>query len=871
MRKLFITILAAVSALVSYAQTEIKVQVHNVVAADEQFNVTFIIEGEAKPSDFAWSPGDDFQLLWGPQQGRSASMQMINGKTTKSVQTTYSYVLRPVKPGKFTIAGASAKVKGNEIHSAPVGIEVVGAGSSASRGNQQAGSSQGGQQTRRQAQPGVVQDDDIILTVGLNRSNVVVGEPVTAVIKLYQRVNIAGFESVEFPSFNGFWSQEIEAPTNIEFSRETYDGQIYNSALLRKFILIPQQQGRVTIDPAELVCLVNVRVSSAGASIFDGFFDDYRTVRKKVVSKPLTVNVEPLPDGAPASFAGGVGEFAISAKLSRDSLKTHEAASLLITVSGKGNVSLLEAPKVNFPPDMEVYDTKVSEKIERGGLAGSKYYEFPFIPRSYGDFVIEPVKYSYYDVNKKKYVTLETPAIPVRVARGNESETGGVVVSGSVPKDVRNLGSDIRFISTKSPDLEPKGKFFVGSAGFWIAVILLAAAASICWAVFRHLAVRRADVVGTKNRKATKMALKRLHLADTFLKQNLYTAFYEELHKALLGFISDKLNIASAELSRDRISEALDSEGVDKSLVETFIGILDACEFARYAPSSGHEAMAAHYEAAVDVISSIDSDMKARKTSPKGAMIAVMLMMLVPAAASAQQNEYLDSLWNAANAAYSEGRWADAVQDYEMISDMGLESAALYCNAGDACFKEGNVSKAILYYERSLKLDPSYADARYNLELLNSTIQDRIDPVPEFVLKTWAKDICYATDSDSWAVLFIVFLAVTLGMILLFVLAPGAGGRRTGFFAGLTALILAVCALSFSIWQKKEYMRADDAIVMRPVASVKSSPSSEAAKDLFILHEGTKVKIIDAVGTWNNIELADGRQGWIPSGDLETI
>lgn len=863
--------LLAFIAVISFAQTSIKVQTHNVVAADEQFNVTFIIEGEDKSSDFAWEPGEDFQLLWGPQQGRSTSVQIINGKTTKSVQTTYSYVLRPVKTGKFTLARASAKVKGQDIYSQPTTIEVVASGSSSSSSSGGQSSSQGSSQSARQSQSGVVQDDDIFLVLNLSRSDVVVGEPITATIKLYQRVNIAGFESASFPTFNGFWSQELEAPTNIEFSRETYDGQIYNSALLRKFILIPQQQGAVKIDPAELICLVNVRVSSAGTSIFDGFFDDYRTVRKKVASKPVTVNVKPLPAGAPASFGGGVGEFTISAKLSKDTLKTHEAASLLVTVSGRGNVSLLETPKVNFPPDMEVYDTKISDRIDKGGLAGSKVYEFPFIPRSHGDFIIEPIKYSYYDVSKKMYVTLETPAIPVTVERGNESDAGGVLISGSQPKDVRNLASDIRFINTKAPGLSAKGKFLVGSGAFWIILILIAAAAAACWFSLRKLAARRADVVGTKNRKATKMALKRLQLANTFLKQNLYTAFYEELHKALLGFISDKLNIPVAELSRDRIAESLKEGNVEESSIDTFISILDACEFARYAPDAGHEAMEAHYKSALDVISSIDSNMKAKKTAPKGAVMAVLMLLAVSFSASAQEKDYVDSLWDAANLAYVEGRWADAISDYQMISSMGLESASLYCNTGDAFFKDGNVPMAILYYERALKLDPSYDDARYNLDLLNSTIQDRIDPVPEFVLKAWAREICYIMDSNAWTVCFFVLFALTLAMALLFLLAPTVGGRRTGFFTGIVLLLLAVFSLCFSVWQKNDYMKAEGAIVMRPVTSVKSSPSAEASKDLFILHEGTKVKIIDQVGSWNNIELADGRQGWIPSGDIETI
>ena len=866
MKKLLFTLLAAMTALASNAQTDIKVEVHRVVEVGEQFNVTFIIEGEDKVTDFTWEPSSDFQLLWGPQKGQSSSVQIVNGNMTKSVQSTYSYILKANNVGKFTIPSAVAKVKKNEITSRPVSIEVV-----AARQNSSQGATSGQQQQSRPRQQAGVQAGDIFLAMSLDRTNVVVGEPIIATLKIYQRVNIAGFEGVTFPTFNGFWSQELEAPTNIEFARETYEGQIYNAALLRKFVLIPQQAGQVTIDPAELICLVNIRVSSGGTSIFDGFFDDYRTVRQKVASKPVRVNVSALPSGAPASFGGGVGSFTISAKLSKDVVKTHEAASLIVTVSGRGNVSLLEAPKVSFPPDMEVYDTKISDKVDKGGLSGSKTYEYPFIPRSYGDFVIEPVKYTYYDVNQKRYVTLQTQPINLTVEKGNETESGPVIVSGVTRKDVQNLGSDIRFINIKKSELTGKGTFFVGTASFWTITVVLVILAVLCWAIFRKMAARKADVAGTKNRKATKMAMKRLHLAGTFLKQNLYTAFYEELHKALLGFVSDKLNMPVAELSRDRISESLAERGVAQESIDTFIGILDACEFARYAPDAGNEAMTAHYNSAIETISSIDSNMKTAKPSSKAAYVMIMFMLAVPSVMTAQEDSFVDSLWNSANNAYVEGLWEDAISGYDMIAGLGLESAALYCNTGNAYFKSGNISKAILNYERALKLDPSYEDARYNLELSNNMIQDRIDPVPDFILKVWAKDLCWLMDSDGWAVAFIIMFALMLAMILLFVLSPSVAGRRTGFFTGIVFLLLAIMSLSFSLWQKNDYMKADKAIVMRPVSSVKSSPSSEASQDLFVLHEGTKVDILDQVGSWSNIELADGRQGWIRTFDIENI
>ena len=870
MKKLLLIFFAALSVLVSNAQTSIQVQTHNVVALDEQFNVTFIIEG-SKPSDFEWQPGNGFTLVWGPQQGRSSSVQIVNGKRTESSQTTYSYILRPTQAGKFTIPKAKAIVKGKEIFSAEQTVEVVAQGASSSTGSPSgsAQSSRPHHSTSQTRQQSGVSDEDLFMTMSLNHSNVVVGEPLVATIKLFQRVNIAGFEGASFPSFNGFWSQEIDSPSNIEFTRETFEGQIYNAAVLRKFLLIPQQQGQLRIDPAELVCLVNIRVSSGGTSIFDGFFDDYRTIRKKVVSEPVTVNVSPLPAGAPASFAGGVGKFSISASVSRDTLMTHDAAALTVTVSGRGNISLLEAPKVSFPPDMEVYDAKVVSNVAPGGLSGSKKYEFPFIPRSYGDFVIEPVKYSYYDIDAKRYVTLQTDPIPLVVLKGNESESSAVVMPGIGRKDVKNLDDDIRYINVKPGSLVPAGQFLMGSAKLWMTMLILIISAIIAWLSLRTVASKKADVAGTRNRKATKMALKRLKLANTFLAQNLYTAFYEELHKALLGFISDKLNIPSSELSRDRIAELLRKENVADEDITAFIGLLDDCEFARYSPSSGNEAMAAHYEAAADVISTLDSSMKAKKNGGKTAMM-LLLLMLSPFAVQAQ-DAYMDSLWNAANEAYAQGQWMEAAADYEMISDMGLESAALYCNTGNAYFKDGNLPKAILYYERALKVDPSYEDAVYNLSLAAGRTQDRIDTVPEFFLKKWMRDICYLMDSDAWAVAFIIFLAATLALLLVFIMAPTAAGRRTGFFIGLVTLILMIFSISFSAWQKKEYMSADKAIVMKPVTSVKSAPSSESTKDLFILHEGTKVTVIDQVGTWYNIELSDGRQGWLPVLDLAII
>lgn len=877
MKKLFCIIAFLLTAIFQMsAQNVIRVEAPDVVAVNEQFNVTFIIEGEKSPSDFQWSSGDDFQLVWGPQKGSSSSIQIINGKRSSSHHTTFTYILIPKATGTFQLPAATALLSGDRISSTQASIQVVSDGASSSQSSgQNGGKSSGGGQTSSTGS-GEISSNDLFMRLSLSRTEVVIGEPITATLKIYQRANVVGFENAKFPTFNGFWSQETYVPNNIEFKRESLDDKIYNTAVLRTYVLIPQQSGTITIDPAELVCLVNIRTApSTSNSLFDSFFqDEYRTIRKRVTTPAVKVKVNPLPAGQPASFGGGVGNFGISARLTTDNLKTHDAASLVITVSGRGNVALLEEPKVNFPPDFEVYDTKTTENTDKsnGGTSGSKSFEYPFIPRSHGDFTIDPVEYSYYDVNAGKYVTLRTEPLHVKVAKGKGGDSTPVttVNSGVERKDVKSLADDIRFIFTGKPGLSGSGSFFVGSVFFWILLALMILGATSVYLAFRKVAAMRADVAGTKNRRATKMAQKRLKLAGEYLDKNLYTAFYEELHKALIGFVSDKLNMDMSEISKDNIASALTEGGVSEEQTKAFTDLLDACEFARYSPDGGNEAMRSHYDAALKVISSIDSGLKTGGKSLRKVVTVVTLLLSLGASMNIQAKD-LDSLWTAGVQAYTDGKFSDASAAWTSIEESGQKSAKLYYNLGNAWFKQGNYPKAILNYERALRLDPSYSDARYNLEFTSNFVQDKIEPVPEFILKSVARKVCYVMGSNAWAVIFLVLLAAALVMGLLFLLGSSVGKRRAGFYCGIVLLLLSAGALSFSIWQKSDSVKTDTAIVMSPVSSVKSSPSSGSSKDLFVIHEGTKVTILDEVGSWKNIALADGRQGWITSNELEVI
>ena len=869
MKRIVSIIAAALAVISAWAQPSIRVEVHNIVELQERFNVGFVVEGENSPSSFEWEAGDDFTVVWGPQKGSSTSIQIINGKTTRSSQTTYTYILQAKKTGTFTLPPATARIKGAEIQSKAVQIQVVGSG--ASSGAQ----SSGQQQSRGSSAQASRGDSDIFMRLSLSRNSVVVGEPVTATLKIYHRANLAGFENVKFPSFKGFWSQEVEAPANIEFQREQVDGVMYNSAVLRRWVIIPQKAGEQPIEPAEVVCLVNVQRPRGSGSPFDDFFGTgYVTTRQRVTTPARSLSVSALPSGAPASFAGGVGQFKVSAKVSKDSLKTHDAASLIVTVSGKGNIALVEAPKISFPPDFEVYDVKTSVNTDKSGTSGSKTFEYPFIPRSPGDFTLGPVNFAYYDVNARRYETVSSAALPISVARSaSYVQDGGSSASGNTlvvdRKGVKSLDEDIRFIRTKTA-LAAGNNFLVYSKAWWGTIIALILLGLGFWLGFRKVAARRADVAGTRNRKATRQALKRLSQAREFLGKNLYTAFYEELHRSLLGFVGDKLGLDMAEQSKENISAALVSGGVAQGVADDFVDLLSACEEARYSPSAGHDAMNAHYEKAVSLITAIDSSMKKKPSSGAGAAV-MALLMLVPFGAAQAAESYPDSLWRSGVEAYTAGDYASALKDFEDVRETGLMSKELYYNLGNSYLRSGEIAQAILWYERACRLDPSDADIRYNLEYARALTQDRIDEVPEVFFQQWRRGVCYLLPSNAWAVIGLVSLALMVACVLLFLLGSTGGRRKLGFFLGIAFLVVALLGWDFAQWQRSEALRQDMAIVMKPVSSVKSSPSADGAKDLFILHEGTRVRILDNVGGFSNIELADGRQGWIPAGEIEVI
>ncbi len=598
-------------AFEAFAQS-FTVRAPNVVEKNEIFRVVYTANANVESFNTPSFTGLD--LLAGPTPSTMTSTQIINGKRTDSYEVSYTLIMRATATGTATVSTASAVIDGKTYTAKALNIDVVENNISGSSTQTHQGNVTGNAPASNQSSRGSRNDissEDIFLQLSFSKTKVVKGEPIVATLKLYTRVPIAGFEDVRFPVFNGFWSQELDTPQNINFVRENYNNQLYEAGVLRKYMLLPQQTGDITVEPAELICQIQIRTSSAGRSIFDDFFDQgYQIVKKRLTTQAVKIKVDNLPAGAPASFGGGVGDFSMKVSLNKDSLKAHEAGSLVVEISGKGNLNLIETPKVELPADFEKYDVKTTNSFTNGasGMVGKKVFEFPFIPRSEGGFDIPQVSYSYYDIASGKYVTLNSQPITLKVLPGDKvAHSGGNLISSVNKQSVVNLGNDIRYIVTSSPKLMEKGAFFIGSLWFFIIAVLIVVAG---FGIDKFLCVQkrlRGDIKRTRNKRANKVAKMRLKQAQIYLKENMGSLFYEELHKALLGYISDKLAIQFAQMQRDTIKEVLIDKGVSDDNITAFMDLLDNCEMARYSQDGGAVAMTEQYNKAIETISNLEN------------------------------------------------------------------------------------------------------------------------------------------------------------------------------------------------------------------------------------------------------------------------
>ena len=596
-RILFYTILS-LCTVVSGQDISVTADYPEVVRVGQQFSISWTVNTGG--GEFLAPSFEGFYKLMGPQTSYSSSTQIINGKMTRETSYSYVYYLQAVKEGKFVLSPATFTLKSKTYSSDSLRIEVIGTGTSQQNA--------AGAITRDDKDQVQTSGDDIFINLSLSRKEVYMGEHIVATVKIYAKVDISGINEVKFPAFNGFLKADLNTPPLTSLQRENIDGTIYATGVVQQFLLYPQISGEITVEPVQISVLVRQKTGQADP-FFDDFFSTYTTIPRAVISRAVNVRVKPLPGVKPDDYSGVVGKLDLKASLSKDSVSVNDAITLKIILSGNGNLKLAAVPKLNLPPDIEVYDPKISDDLKSSlnGTTGQKVFEYLLIPRHYGDYKIPPVTYSYFNAASGQYEKLTTDEYRFHARKGSEQNTGITVYGGISKEDVKYVGKDIRFIESEPDKLRKTGDILLSKRsfnsiyGFAFLIFLL-----VLFARREHVR-RNSDLTIVRNRKAARVAKRRLTEASRCLKSGLIDKFYEEMLKAIWGYLSDKLNIPVSDLTRNSAINSLKEEGIEEEKINNLITILDTCEYARFAPSSSDTEAAAIYEGASQFIRTIEN------------------------------------------------------------------------------------------------------------------------------------------------------------------------------------------------------------------------------------------------------------------------
>lgn len=584
------------------------------VGSGQQFAVTFTVNAAATNLKAPSFKG--FSVLSGPNQSSSSSMQIINGRMSQSVSYSFTYYLQAGNEGNYPISPAKITVDGKTYETESFTIKVVK--SSANAGNQQQ-QSQSQQQQGNQQAGGNISDKDLFLKASVSNASPYLGEQVIVTYKLYTSVAIAQYSINKLSSNKGFWSEDLtkenEKPKQY---KEYLNGKQYIVAEIRKVALFPQESGRLNVEPLEVEVIAQIQTQRRRTnSIFD-FFDDpfsssVQNVKKVLKANNLTINAKPLPSAnKPEDFTGAVGNFTFRSDIDKTELKANEAVNLKFTISGRGNIKLIDKLNIVFPTDFETYDPKISDNINTSdnGVSGTKTFDYLIIPRNQGVYTIKPVTFTYFDLNKGKYITLSSPEYTLKVAKGDGKQQNNVALTSVNQEEIKYIGSDIEHIKTKPMKLNNKGEhFFLSDLFFIISVIPLILFVSALIIRRKHIKLR-SNIALLKNRKATKVANKRLKKAKNYLVSKEKDKFYIEISQALWGYISDKFSIPLSDLSMDSVKEALTRQNVADEIISDFIRTLNNCEFARFAPGDESLTMDKIYKEASDIISKTENELK---------------------------------------------------------------------------------------------------------------------------------------------------------------------------------------------------------------------------------------------------------------------
>lgn len=612
---IFFILLFSLSGLqMQAAEVDFKVSAPAQVRLGERFRLTYQINADV--DQFTPPSLSGLQILSGPSRGQNSSIQIVNGKVSQNINISYTYILAATQEGKVEIPAAKIKVNGKSYQSKPRSINVVKAGKSPNTSPQTQSSSK--------KSDGKLNANDVYIKAFANKSSAYLGEQIIVSYRIYTKVPVSNLSIDKLSSFNGFWNVELlENNGKLNQRNEIINGEEYIVADLKRTALFPQKTGKLEIEPMSLSCVVQVQTSNKRTSsndpFFDSFFNDpffsnnYRNIEKTLFSNQLNLEIKDLPRAnKPVNYTGAVGQYSLGSNIDHRELMANEAITLKYTISGQGNVDLLPDLNVNFPPDFEVYDPKISTKTRKNkdGISGYKTYEYTVIPRSAGTYNIPSVEFSFFDPVKKQYKELSSDSYEIKVNKSNNTNQQNVTYGGSSKEDIRYIGKDIRYIFLMPFELEAYEHFFFGSYLFYILLISPIIIMLIIILIWQRERKRKGNTSLMKNKNATKIAKKRLKKSHEFLKAHQEADFYNEIGQALWGYVSDKFNIPQSELSSDTVNDKLSEKGVNKEVLNEFIDTLNNSEFARFAPGDKDSMMEKVYQQGLNIISKIEDQLK---------------------------------------------------------------------------------------------------------------------------------------------------------------------------------------------------------------------------------------------------------------------
>ncbi len=825
------------------------------VAVGEQFRLTYTVNTDDVKNFRAGDIPEELEVLMGPSSSTQSSWQMANGHVTSSSSVTYTYIVMATKNGTFTIPPAQAMAGGKSIRSNELRIKVSGQA-------QAQGSRQGGrQQQREEIRPAGtnISGSDLFIKVSASKHHVREQEPILLTYKVYTVVGLTQLNG-KMADLKSFYAREVPLPAEKSFKLEQFNGRPYKTVTWQQYVVFPQATGKLEIPSITYDGIVIQQ--NRNIDPFEAFFNGGSgivEVKKQIKAPGITIQVDPLPT-RPAHFSGGVGSFNISAQLDQTDVKANDPIKLRVIVSGVGNMKLLKQPEVTFPKDFDSYDAKVTDKtkLTTQGLEGSIIYDFLAVPRHQGTYEIPPIEYAYFDTKANAYKTLKTEGFTIKVAKGDGT---GTVATFNGQEDVKLLNSDIRYIKTGDTRQHAVDEFFFGSAAYWVSLAVLLLGFVSLFVVFRRRAIENANLVKQRAGKANKVATKRLKKAARLMKDGKQGEFYDEVLRALWGYVGDKLNMPVEQLSRENITQQLESSQVSPETIQQFIGALDECEYARYAPGDATGNMNKVYDMAMTAITQIANTMKKGKSGRSA--VVLLLMLTLPLTAGAVTKAEADS-------AYAKENYQEAAQCYEKLLKKGV-SAELYYNLGNSYYRMDDITHAVLNYERALLLSPGDKDIKFNLQMARSKTIDKITPESEMFFVTWYRSLVNIMSVDGWARMALIALVVAIILSLAYLFANQISLRKVGFFGGLIFVVIFLFSNLFAWQQRRALMNRTGAIVISSAVTVKSTPAKNGT-ELFILHEGTKVDITDAsMRGWKQIRVADGKEGWVETSQVEII